>query len=462
MLQSFLMVPIPPNTNHPWLLEDSHVHYLRKHDDLWWFFPRGFVDMIRDRLARHGIASEHQPNPGLAAALRRYDPSGYDALYLKLRHQYQQWAAHIMWTNTDGIAELPTRFGKSYTLATSYVATGRPLGIVLVPRSAIIDQGTEELSEFLGEEVGWICTSQGAPNPRNLTFVSPGSIVKDGAVRPEWIEYLSQVEAVWFDECHISGDMIRAIMLATQNRVIQWGLSATPFTDDTLKNFEIIGFTGPVRAEMKTKEAADLGLVAQMNVRLYDVWFGYQTTWEGSIDTLPWADYYRLLVVTNQALNEHIAQIALTHIEAGQSVAIFVERVEHGEVLQKLIPGSVANVGPLNKARQQQVKKQFNEGIIPCVIATKRWREGVTIHTDVLINAEGLKAAHVQRQKFGRGLMPKQHGMPLVYYDFIFHDAPREVLLRHSKARLRTYNQDGWPVTFVGDVHIVYLQRDQL
>jgi len=455
-LRSMILIPIPEGTPHPWGSAIGMLEFLRCDEEGRYRFPRGLAPELIGRLESRGYTVEWDRD---SRQIREFDDRGWDRFDALLHGDEQRWAAKAMSEHREGICSLFTRFGKTYALAASWVRSGRPQAIIVVPRTAIASQTAQELTEWLGEEVGVVCSSVAVrAKLRRLTVVSVKSLVRKDptdpfgySIRPEFSEWLWWIEACYIDEGHIAGAQLWALHLATPNRLIQWAASATPFVRDAIKDTMLVGFTGPIRLEMKAKEGAKRGLIAWMQVRWYTMIYPLPNGSSIAKKT-PWQEYYTEMVVNNGWRNTVISHLANHHLEQGESVVIFVERVEHGKILAAMIPGAEANVGNVKQAEKERMKAEINSGKLRCCVVTKRWREGITLAVDVVINAEGMQADHVQIQKSGRGLMPKASGCSLSYYDFVDDDQPRGLLKRWSDARSRTYTSEGWPQINCGEI----------
>lgn len=448
-IRSMTLTPLPEGVSHPWGDPATGcLTFMQRYDESWWMLPRGLKDSLLDRLRQRGLGVRWHPDSRWP---EHYDPTGWSEIEAKLLNDSQRWAAQGMWQARDGIAHLPTRFGKSYCTAASWVGAGRPRAIIVVPRSAIARQLRDELTEFLGEQVGIVCNTIAEPDIQRLTVVSLKSVMTSDpwtgfpVAKPEFVHWLWGIEAVYVDEAHIAGDQMFGLHLATQNRIYQWAVTATPFVNDDLKDSSLVAFTGPIRLQMKARQAADLGLIAQLQVRWYDIY--YPPTLNKASHA---AEYYSEAVVENDFRNGMIAWIADHHLKHGDRVIIFVDRIAHGKKLAEMIPGAVANVGRVSEKQKQKFQDDFNSGELTCVVVTKRWREGVTVAADVAINAEGLKSDHVQVQKMGRGLLPKDDGRPLLFYDFNDHDDA--TLERWASYRAKAFASEHWPQETCGKI----------
>ena len=147
-------------------------------------------------------------------------------------------------------------------------------------------------------------------------------------------------------------------------------------------------------------------------------------------------------IVHNKLRNDVIRKIVEKHKDDGY-ICILTRILEHGEELEKTIPGAVYLKGddPLNK--RLDIIKQFNNGEIPVLIGSSILNEGISIsNMKVLIMASGGKAQTQTIQKIGRVLRITKEKREGIFYDFI--DAGNKYLFKHSKQRLALYKKEGY------------------
>jgi superfamily II DNA or RNA helicase len=397
-------------------------------------FPRGFTPRIVHQLYQQGV-QVHWGRDEMQ--LRNPDfrpPAG------ELRH-FQSWAVEEMAKHEYGILDIATRFGKSYVYAGWYARMGRPMTLIIVPRAAIAQQMQEELSEWLGEPVGLVAGSVNpTPEWQNITVAIEQSLCDPGGfVRREHIPYLQAVEARIRDECHILGELMVPLIQAMPWCKYAWAASATPFTEKPKQNYLMIGWHGDTRVRISSRFLADHGILAQVEA------FFHRLHHPADLRTTDWDEIYKSQVVNNTDRNDLIAKIARYEMERGRNGLIFINHVKHGKNILEHVPGAVlVSSKELTQKQCNQIKADFNAGLAQCVIVTKKWREGVTLHADFAINAEGSKADHVTVQKLGRGLLPKESGAPLRWHDI--DDSGIGSLNRHSRMRRDSLLREEWPV----------------
>ena len=357
----------------------------------------------------------------------------------ELRH-LQGWAVEEMTKHHYGVLDIATRFGKSYTYAGWYVRMGRPMTLILVPRAAIAQQMKTELEAWLGEPVGIVAGTVSSERVwQNITVAIDKSLCETGGmIRAEHVPYLHAVEARLLDECHIGGDYAMTVQYATPNVIYSWAGSATPQTEDELKNWYLLGWYGPTRVRVSSKMLADRGILAHV-----DCAFHFHA--HALYGELEWTDLYKSAIVNNPQRNKLIADIARLELDAGNQGLIFVNHVDQAHNIKANLPEAVIVASKLLSQKQaEEIRGLFNSGQVRCVIVTKKWREGVTVTADFGINAEGGRAEHVVVQKLGRGLLPKASGAALRWHDI--WDSGQKTIHRHARARRGTIEREEWPV----------------
>ena len=122
---------------------------------------------------------------------------------------------------------------------------------------------------------------------------------------------------------------------------------------------------------------------------------------------------------------------------------MLVERIDQGEYLNQLIPGSVWIQGKDDlaiRAKVFQDLKYSGENVI-AISMRQIITAGINVFIHNLVNAAGGKAEHSIIQQMGRGLRCAQDKEILDYYDFIFNT--NHYLHTHSKQRLDTIANEG-------------------
>jgi superfamily II DNA or RNA helicase len=158
----------------------------------------------------------------------------------------------------------------------------------------------------------------------------------------------------------------------------------------------------------------------------YEHDFGYTSTW---------ADETKALIASEK-YNRFVADLVISLKD--RKVLVFVDRIEHGEILERYIPGALFVNGGKEADWNQKIVEKFANGEIKALIATKVVGEGVdTIAADTCVLAGAGKAQSEVVQKIGRMLRPLEGKDYSVLIDFT-HDRTK-FLSRHHKQRIKIY-----------------------
>jgi superfamily II DNA or RNA helicase len=157
------------------------------------------------------------------------------------------------------------------------------------------------------------------------------------------------------------------------------------------------------------------------------------------------------LAITNDVVNDKIAELAHNKAEDGKQVLILVRRKEHGEDICRRTKGATFVHGSIKPEKREEIKESFKRGEISIIVATSVFGEGTDIpNIDVLINAR-YQASEIETvQGIGRALRTTDgkniyskgyEGKTCAeIYDFILRG--NKHLQNHSIARLRTYGKE--------------------
>ena len=148
------------------------------------------------------------------------------------------------------------------------------------------------------------------------------------------------------------------------------------------------------------------------------------------------------LVQSNAARNA--AAIALAKQESvTKSVLVLVQSIEHGEMLEQSIPGSVLIHSKVGKKRRREIMDGFRDGSIKVLIGTSLCDEGFDApRAAVLILVAGGRSAARLEQRAGRVLRPFASKEAGIIYDF--SDTGSTFGRAQANARRRVYNALGY------------------
>lgn len=239
---------------------------------------------------------------------------------------------------------------------------------------------------------------------------------------------------VLVSNCHNSSSSQFQDFLKQFGCPLKYGFSASPFRNgDYLGYAKIRQFIGSPCIKIESKELLENEVMAKPHIYLVkneckeDEYFDYQSA-------------YSQEIVNSERRNKLVSNICDKYKEG---VLILVNILEHGKILEELIPDSKFIAGETPVDERMQIIKDFDEGKLPILIASTILQEGISItHMKAMILACGGKSNVAILQKIGRSLRFKAGEKTEVdYYDFV---DTAKFLSKHSKLRLKLYKDTGY------------------
>ena len=245
---------------------------------------------------------------------------------------------------------------------------------------------------------------------------------------------LTRFKVVLSDETHNCSSSTFQDFFKQFGCALKYGFSASPYrTGDYLGYAKIRQFLGSPIIKIESSELLENEVMAKPHIYLVkneckeDEYFDYATA-------------YTEEIVNGKRRNNIIKDITDVY---KSGVLIVVNIVEHGEILQKLIPNSMFISGETPIDVRQQAIKDFDSGELPVLIGSTILQEGISItHMKAMILACGGKSNVAILQKIGRSLRYKAGEKTEVdFYDFV---DTAKFLSKHSKMRVNLYKKAGY------------------
>lgn len=241
------------------------------------------------------------------------------------------------------------------------------------------------------------------------------------------------------DEAHVAAVIVEALGQHAENAYWRIGLSATPFREDN-QEIRIQGTMGKKLIEISASDLIDLGFLVKPTIYMvkinhYEKTRDYHEIYDKHI-THCWERNYR------------IKQFAEAFKAAGRPVLIFVEKIEHGVVLEKMINDAVFIAGKdrgeddPDAAERDYRRRMLNETEANNVIliATQWAYVGIDAPLiSTLILAGSSKSAISTYQCIGRVLRIAPGKEDAVIIDFMDREPD---LHNHSLNRKRVYSKE--------------------
>jgi superfamily II DNA or RNA helicase len=269
--------------------------------------------------------------------------------------------------NPQSLQEVATGAGKTLVtaaLSASVEKYGR--SIVIVPNKSLVVQ-TEEDYVNLGLDVGvYFGDRKDIGKTHTIcTWQSLNSMMKatKNAVAPVTIEqFLEDVICVIVDEVHqAKADALKALLTQSMANVpIRWGLTGTvPKEKYEFSSLHVS--LGNVVSRIAASELQDMGVLAQCHVNVL------QTQ-----DFKEYSNYQQEMqyLVTDETRLKWLADKINNDVKVHGNTLILVDRINAGEALAELIPGSTFVSGSVKVKDRKETYDTIREGTNLVIIAT--------------------------------------------------------------------------------------------
>jgi superfamily II DNA or RNA helicase len=257
--------------------------------------------------------------------------------------------------------------------------------------------------------------------PRNLIKLPP--------------KELQEYPLLIVDECHIVPAAQAMEVILKNNAPFRFGFTGTPTGRSDGRDLVIQGLIGKITKLIEPAELVEQGYLAKTEVSMH---YG---SFEGDYSVLE-----ALLIVQNSKRNELLRKIIQSYRD--KSVLVLIRRIEHGQLIQKMIPKSVFVYGDTSAEEREQIRQDVKDGKIKVLIASNVFSMGLDIpNLEVGINAAGGKAEILTGQRIGR-VMRYWQGMCKKWIDI--YDKYHPTLEAHSKERIKIYQENDTEIDFIG------------
>lgn len=244
---------------------------------------------------------------------------------------------------------------------------------------------------------------------------------------------LPKYKMLIIDEVHRASANTYQDFLSTTTYPLRYGFSATPEGNDKYKWATIRQYIGPIIAEVKPKELIDNKVISKPTIKFIP---------NKCKPTLDWPTANKLNIVNNEDRNNLIKELVL---KKDEPTLILIRYIEHGEILNELIPNSIFLSGKHSMEEREEAIELFEKKELKFLISSNIFNEGISINAiKVLVIASGGKSKVETLQKLGRALRTDEGKYEALIYDF--YDDGNKFTLRHSKERARIYKKAGFDV----------------
>jgi superfamily II DNA or RNA helicase len=364
---------------------------------------------------------------------------------------YQLEAVDKYLQNKISILELTTGAGKT-EIAIEII---RRLGyrtLFVVDKIELLKQTKERIEKALGIEVGQI--GRGVMEVKPITVATIQTLNKHCETLRE---YLAGVRLVIFDECHkVAADSYLKLshyLIGTEYRL---GISGTAYRDDK-NDMKIYAATGYIVHQVKADQLISDGWLMKPKITFISnylrdsAYTSLELASRGDSfnPTLNYVKYYDNFIMNNTVRNNLVRQLANKY--SNKKVLIIVKRIEHGNYLESIVPGSKYLHGSTPKTERDQMFDEFSKGNLNILVSTiSIFAEGIDIPAlEVVINACGNRGDVKTIQVLGRIIRKMDGKTNAQYIDFLDYS---KFFKFASISRMRALKREGHTVNVV-DLH---------
>ncbi len=410
-------------------------------------FPSGLLSTVVSTAAENGITINVTEPEGIPRTT--YLPVNTPDPRISWLRGYQHDAVVKASIRKRGVLWLPTGAGKTeIAIGITRVMPGNWL--FLVHRDTLREQTAEryKLRTGLTPQVwgkGQIDHTNVWREPFTVaTFQSlkAGLHRSTPEVKQATEKLLEEADGLIIDECHVCpADSFWQI---TMKCAAQWrfGMSGTPLARGDRKAVYAVGALGPLIYRIRPEVLIQAGVLARPRIEFKKV--PHEPGTYGR-----WATIYRHEIVQYTPRNQLIADTVST---ADKPCLVFVSQLEHGKDLLKRIKAYGINAefvfGEKPLDYRKAVVSRLERGDIDVLIASVIFQEGIDIPCLAsVVMAAGGKSEIGVVQKIGRGLRVQPGKTTCTIHEF--YDEGIEVLEKHTKARIKTYQREGYEVVIL-------------
>lgn len=371
-------------------------------------------------------------------------PEGHTFAGLPIElHDHQVEILNSYFSNPQGIGCIATGSGKTIiTAILSHNVEKYGRSIVIVPNKDLVTQTEADFKNF-GLDVGVYYGDRKETGRKHIicTWQSVECLDKKSKnFDPEFTidDFTKDVVAVIVDECHGSkGAVLRKHLTTTFSSVpIRWGMTGT-IPKEEFEAYSLVCSIGNIITSVKAKDLQDDGILSNLHIEILQL-----------RDNIAVYDTYQSelkYLVTNLDRLEFISK-NIEKISKTGNTLVLVDRVVTGEILNKLLPGSVFIHGKIESTTRKEEYKEVNMVDNKTIIATYGVASvGINIPRIFnLVMIEPGKSFIRVIQTIGRGIRKAKDKDFVNVYDIT---STAKFAKRHLTKRKSYYKQESYPFT---------------
>ena len=356
------------------------------------------------------------------------------------KYAYQYEAVQTMLDRKRGIVYQATNAGKN-TISSAFIETLNKPTLFLVHQKELMKQTYETFTEQTSLPIGII--GSGIDNRK---FVTVGMVptISRRLNNVEMLKWLSEIECVIVDECHLSGaKTFTKVLEACTGAKYRFGLSGTPLDRSEIDNISVMSQLGGIISEVRNQALIDLTVSSKPIITMYEL--------PMTLNANNYPDAYMEGIVENVERNQIIVSLAQKLLTEKHTILILVKRVKHGTILKQMFSECGIEVafcyGDSSDEEREVEISAIRNGTSNILILSKIGQVGL----DIPSLSAGIRSGAGQSvietlQGLGRYLRnPKEGENTVLMYDFM--DLDGSYLEKHSERRKLAYEREQFEVT---------------
>jgi len=411
--------------------EEIYLFRKRKTADLnqYYLIPTGLLIKLIRTFMENGIKYE------IIDKRNKFNPEiSIDEFYEKMKsidntienRDYQREAIEIALKRIRGVIHHATASGKTITMA-GIIYCLNVKTLVLCLGIDHVEQIVDDLRKYTGRRVSVVSggdySTSGdivVSNVQALHAVKKRSNTK-------FIELMKEFKCLIVDEAHLSGITWKEVIYHCTNAYYRIGFTGTFYREDGAI-MELIGEIGPVLSRINYTYLTENKFISNARFFIVD-----PMCEEIDLDQDIWPNCLDQAIINNDKRNNLIKKICDKYTEKGHQVLIISPlRVEHGYILNKLIPASVYLSGNSERFFRKSELNKFRDKNNKVIICSRIFDQAINIpDLNCIILAGGGKAHNAIYQRIGRGIRRTvdKNRVDII----IFWDSHSKILLEHSR-----------------------------
>jgi len=344
---------------------------------------------------------------------------------------YQVEAVKACLNEGQGIIKSPTGSGKSEIILSLCKLTNIPT-LILFARIGLAQQ-TLKRAKAAGLDAG-IVQGKNLDEKHQIIMATVQSAhkLKRNDYQMVIVDETHRAKAEQYQEV-LRGNIFR----------YRFGFSATPLSPKPMAkwdNAQVKMWLGGIIHVVKPEELLDNQQIARPTIHMWEInkpILDDEFSWQYAEDSG---------IVTNSYRNKFISKLALS---LQGKILILCKRIEQGEELKKLLPGSEFLFGNVDDKTRERITDSFEKDGGFILIASTIFDEGIDIKSvNHVILAGGGASFTKTLQRVGRGTRIVRDKDGEIIKDTVdihdFNDKTHRILEKHSKDRMKIYYDYGY------------------